>query len=353
MLQASRGGAAMLVVFSHTNTSFFGNPRYWPDIPFGNYPEFGHAGVELFFVLSGFIIYAAHRNDLGVRARFGGFVWKRFRRVYPVCWVALLMVLPLYLFVPSFASGVERQLGVLFDNIFLIHAFGTASSDQILVVSWTLFHEVMFYAIFAVAILNLPLGTVALGVWIAASAAALAVPAQIPPALVFTLSPLHVLFGMGIAAAWFINHHRVALPWIVAAAGAVLFFGTGAEEALYGHHISADESSMLYGLGSTLVVAAGVELERSGRLTVPRSLVFMGDASYSIYLVHFTAMSVVAKVALVIMAHLAVPHAVTYFVLAICSITAGVLFHMVVEVPLLARLSRMRPALRAVEPAPI
>ena len=341
--------AAGLVVFYHANHAFFGTSKYWPDHPLGSFFEMGHAGVEFFFVLSGFIIYAAHQKDIGNQAKFGSFVWKRFRRVYPVYWVMLLLVTPLYFLVPSLGIGMERQPGVIADSFALVHMFG---GGQVLTVSWTLFHEIAFYAFFALIILNRRVGSFALGAWVVASAIALVDPTLIPPALAFTLSPLHLLFGMGMAVAWLISRRRIAAPWAVTAIGAATFFGTGVEE-VWGGHLSADVLAMLYGLGSTLVVAGSVELERSGRLKVPQTFVFLGNASYSVYLVHMVAMSVLAKVAMTVMARVAVPHAATYIALVITSAAIGVVYHMLVEVPLLAFLGQLKPASRLAKNVPV
>ena len=347
-LQGLRAIAAGFVVLYHANHSFFGTAKYWPDHPFGSFFEMGHAGVEFFFVLSGFIIYAAHQRDIGNQAKFGSFVWKRFRRVYPVYWVMLLLVTPLYFLVPSLGIGMERQPGVIADSFVLVHIFG---GGQVLTVSWTLFHEIAFYAIFALVILNRRVGGFVLGAWIAGSAVALVDPTLIPPVLAFILSPLHVLFGMGMAVAWLINRRRIAAPWAAAVIGTAIFFGTGVEE-VWGGHLSADTLTMLYGLGSTLVVAGSVELERSGKLKVPQTFVFLGNASYSVYLVHIVAMSVLAKVAMAVMARVAVPHALTYIALVISSAAIGVVYHMFVEVPLLAFLGQLKLAPQLTKNAP-
>ncbi len=59
-VQAGRGIAAVLVVLAHTSASVFDQRKYWPANPVGPLFDFGHAGVEFFFVLSGFIILYAH-----------------------------------------------------------------------------------------------------------------------------------------------------------------------------------------------------------------------------------------------------------------------------------------------------
>ena len=55
------------------------------------------SGVDIFFVLSGFIIYFIHAKDIGRPQRIYNFAKKRLSRVYPAYWVVLLGVLPIYL----------------------------------------------------------------------------------------------------------------------------------------------------------------------------------------------------------------------------------------------------------------
>ena len=338
-LQALRAFAAILVVFFHVNYSIFSQPKYFSDLPFGSFFDFGHAGVQFFFVLSGFIILSAHRRDIGDRAQFGSFMWKRVRRIYPLYWIVLLFVAPIFMFIPSLGSGLEHQPGVLLDSALLMHVAGHGAA--VISVSWTLFHEVLFYAMFSLLIINRRAGIIALAAWFAASICA-GNPQANPYGLDFVFSSLHLLFGMGMAAAWFTKNRVCAIPAVVALAGVTLFFGAGIEE-VYGHYLSFDVSSLLYGAGSTLVIVGAVELERQGRLRVPNVLLYLGNASYSIYLAHVLALSVLAKVAVMVVQHVAVPHSVIYLALVAGSTLAGVGLHELVEKPVLSLLGQLRP----------
>jgi exopolysaccharide production protein ExoZ len=65
----ARGVAALMVVFYHTTRSL-SLPQYLGYIPLNNVFGFGHAGVDFFFVLSGFIITRTHTVDIGRPHRF-------------------------------------------------------------------------------------------------------------------------------------------------------------------------------------------------------------------------------------------------------------------------------------------
>ena len=204
----------------------------------------------------------------------------------------LALVVPLYFLVPSFGSPAQREPGVLLDSVLLLHLFG--HNAVVLTVSWTLFHEVMFYGVFAVLVLNRTLGAVVMACWMAGSVVSLFAGPSMPEPLSFYFSPMHLLFGMGIGAAWSVGRRPTPLPATVALIGAALFFGAGADEVWAGW-LPAALRGLVYGIGSTLLLLGALGLERSGRIRVPRALVFLGDASYSVYLVHFVALSLACE----------------------------------------------------------
>jgi exopolysaccharide production protein ExoZ len=294
--------------------------------------------VDFFFVLSGFIILHAHWNDLNRPGRLASFFWKRLRRIYPAYWVLLVILIVVFFRVPSFGGGHERDLPVIVSSFTLLHVVDF--NHDILVVAWSLYHEILFYGLFAIAIWSLRAGLVILGLWFAGSIVALAL-GPLPAAEQFYLNPMHILFGMGMVAAWTLRHRRISRPALVAAVGIVLFLGAALEEDYVGF-LSHDLRSLVFGLGSVLAMSGLVELERSKRLKVPRPLQFLGDASYSIYLVHFTALTFLAKAWLAIIGHDTLPRAITFIVLCLLALGAGVTFYCCVERPMLGWLGRKR-----------
>ncbi len=80
-IQAYRGFAALLVITFHAN--LMAN-EYFASTPLTEFFRFGHSGVPFFFVLSGFIIYFIHKNDIGVPNRASTYLKKRVIRIYPI-----------------------------------------------------------------------------------------------------------------------------------------------------------------------------------------------------------------------------------------------------------------------------
>src|ERR1700690_1319738 len=85
-IQAARGVASLAVIFYHAGGGV-ALPQYVGFIPLGGFFNFGHAGVDFFFVLSGFIIYFVHHRDIGHPASLPRYTWRRLTRVLPIYWV--------------------------------------------------------------------------------------------------------------------------------------------------------------------------------------------------------------------------------------------------------------------------
>ena len=338
VVQAFRGIAACLVAVFHVSHSIFSIPKYWPDRPFGCIFEFGHSGVEFFFVLSGFIIYLVHRRDIGQPSRARAFAWKRISRVYPAYWVILLLVIPVFYFFSDTGSGFEKLPAVWFDSVLLFHVFH--KGGQVMSVTWTLFHEVMFYMLFALLILNRRMGSVALTAWMLGSCAAYIWGAGMSEMARYYFDPLHLLFAMGMLSAWIITKGRVVAPASLSAVGLVIFTATAVAETYSGF---SPTMSIFYGIGSSCLLVGTVGLEQGGWLRAPRFLMFLGDASYSIYLVHIIALSILAKLAFAWFGpspEHPLLHATLFAAMSFAAIGAGIVYHLLVEAPLLNWVSR-------------
>jgi exopolysaccharide production protein ExoZ len=334
-LQAGRAIAAILVVLFHDSARIFSLPQYWGTKPFGRLFDFGDSGVFFFFVLSGFIILHAHYRDLDQPTRVKNYVWKRFRRIYPFYWVVLFLTLLVYFSVGRFRSGTETHPDVILDSFLLLHLY---SLHTVIMVSWTLFHEILFYALFALAIWRRRLGFTVLGAWLALSVVSMTTDRS-SMLFEFYFSPLHLLFGFGMAATWLMQRGSVPLPSAIVALGVTVFLLTGADE-VYWHLMAAEWRTLVFGLGAMLAMIGLVELECGGRLKIPAWLRLLGDASYSIYLVHYFVLWFFAKLFWVSGVAFLLPAAAAFVLLACLAVAAGVLCHLWIERPLLVSLGQ-------------
>jgi peptidoglycan/LPS O-acetylase OafA/YrhL len=303
--------------------------------------EGGKSGVDYFFVLSGFVMMLVHDKDIGQGDRVGVFLWKRFQRIYPPLWVALLLALPVVV-VGSAAAARQGGLAGGIISAFLITPW---HGELLLPVEWTLRHEVLFYAMCALVIWRPRPGVVVAGLWVALS---LVLPfMRLPFPLDFLFSPYHLLFALGVLAAWLYKRQVDVAPMAALIVGGLLF--AGAWGALSLGIVHDDDGVMgagliaahwIFGLGATLIMYGGVTFEARRAIRFPRWAVFLGEASYSIYLVHFLALSLMAKVLVAITHHLPMPDAVIYAAAACGALVLGIAFHLAVEKPLAGLMRR-------------
>ena len=293
----------------------------------------GLTGVDIFFVVSGFIIFVtAKQSDIGPF----GFMRKRVIRVVPLYWVLTVMLAAVAIVKPD----------VLTTSVFETRHFAASmlfipwQHPQIdallplLIPGWTLNYEMAFYAIFAASLfLPKPVRLWAL----LALLAGLAISGAVVPLtgiMGFYTDPIILEFAAGllIARAW---TGGVAVPVKAANLVALLGFALllGGSETSLPRIVSA-------GIPALLIVAGAVFSESRYKLNPSGTLVVLGDASYSIYLSHVIVIPVVAKLWAAAGLGGAGWLGLAFVIAAlIASALAGVVLYKLVERPLLKWLS--------------
>lgn len=285
-------------------------------------------GVDFFFVLSGFIILKVHHQDIGQPKAFRNFVEKRFVRIYPIYW----------LFTGIFCSLVALGFGTVAKNpdtlakwistvtLVRFENFLTPLSP-----AWTLFHEVGFYAVFALLIARIRTGIVVFVVWQLTCLLMMQypLPEQRTPYLVY-LSTYNVDFGIGMAA--YVVSERAILrqPLVWIAGGGLALLLVVLLEARFGF---SPMMGLGYGLCFGAIIVGSVVIEKRRPLAIPL-LPFLGDASYSIYLAHESLASLFAKILFTSQAIIRFER-LTYVLIFSLTIGAGCAIHLLVERPLL------------------
>ena len=246
------------------------------------------AGVDIFFVVSGFIMVHASDQIFGRPGATRLFLERRIARIVPLYWAATTLFLLIGLAVPAMLNSGAPGLG----QIAASYLFWPVVSTQGLVqpvysLGWTLNYEMLFYVLFAAALV-LPrvwvVPAVALALLVLVGSEALAGPLPLP--FGFWGQPIVLEFaaGMVLALLWR-RGLNLALPlrWAIAAGGvAVLLFGrylplpAGPWRDLVLHGAAA----------SMLVLAAIAGRDEGAPSAAMRVLARVGDASYALYLVH-------------------------------------------------------------------
>lgn len=339
IVDAGRGVAAALVVAFHAG-HMLSEARFAGAVPFGGLLDNFNVGVDFFFVLSGFIMVWIHWDDLGKPARFAGFARKRVQRIYPL-YLSVLMPLLLYKLAAAFPDFTPAFLINVFCSITLL----PGPDMPILGVAWTLQYEMVFYFLVSCAILCGKRLLCGIPVW---ALAILLFPAELnttPFPQSFLLNPYHLDFFMGLGVALLLRRVRVPAPVFLTGAGASAF-------ALLLPFASAIqlEGSMLagrlvFGGAIAVFVAGAVEWERQYRVSVPRALVLLGEASFAIYLVHVLVLIVSLQIVFRLFPVKDVSAELLECLFAPGTILAGIAFHLVFERRLTAWVKR-QPAAR-------
>ena len=334
-LQAGRAVAATMVAVYHANNFVLPLRLYDGEIVWRGF-GMGYAGVEFFFVLSGFIMVYAHGRDFDRPERMPRYVSKRFFRIYPIYWIVLVALLALYLALGSGAPEVARDPETVLASLLLL----PSPERDVLPVAWTLKHEVLFYLVFCLVFFSRRLAFTVLFAWAGACALfGLSGSGSWPGS--FFLSPYNILFLVGVivaSAQVSVSRNGARAALVVGVGG---FVAVGMSEAYVGSW-GLIWRTLCYGAAAALVVGA---LARAP-FPVPRWLVGLGDASYVVYLVHLPAMNFAAILLAITGAQRALPPSAMLVMLVAFSLVAGLAIRRLVEAPLLARFER-----RAVQPS--
>ena len=300
-LQALRAVAALMVVIFHAASvwrektgaaSFFGP---W---------DMGWAGVDLFFVLSGFVMVwvTQDRETRGGRAALV-FFWKRLTRILPIWWV-LCALMGAYFLVAYGHPAPPPEEGAS-GRFWLSMALWPQEMLPVLTVGWTLTFEMGFYALFALLILipsrfRLPIlllwGAVILWSW----------RVNGPPPLWpdswsgILLSPmcLEFIFGAIVAQIILVSYPPRPIAFALICGGVtgiISFMILGDASASQTGGLAEYSRVWVFGLPATLIILglAGLEVDESFKL--PKILTDLGDASYALYLLHLLLLLTIVR----------------------------------------------------------
>lgn len=336
-VQVLRGLAALLVVLFHAQSvcpGLVGSSSASAAVM----GRFGSYGVDLFFVLSGFIIRYAEPAD-GYEPR--AFLWRRVCRVLPVYWLLTLVAVALgFVFVRT--SGTPAPDLLLAAKSLGFVSFSTGR-QPLLYVGWSLEFEMFFYlatAAFLVASRS-PWRAVTVGFSLLSalgSALVLAHVEALRELREFFLDPLLLEFALGVL----LGHafRTRALDRVAAFAVALGFVATlVARWDSYGGRV------VVAGLPAALLLWIALVGERRGSFRAPRALVELGDASYSIYLLQVFTLSAFAKAGRFVFGTTNADLLVVFATLG--TVLAAWAFHRLVEAPLVRLVQRAGARLRS------
>jgi peptidoglycan/LPS O-acetylase OafA/YrhL len=284
-IQSLRAVAASLVVFLHIRgiEELYGDPT----TPLLNWFE-GAFGVDIFFVISGFImVYVTYSKPSGL-SHAGLFLTKRIIRVVPAYWFYTFVMVLLLLVVPQAFRDTTFDLVRSVKSLFFI------PQDQLPIhsIGWTLNYEMYFYLLFALFLL-LPRKALLPGISVLfVSLVVLGRFLRLESAIFRQISdPIVLEFVFGMYIGYFFLRDKYlpkGLAWTCAALGASLivfsFFVKWS-----GHRI------LFWGVPAGLIVLGASSLERNA-YSFSGTVSELGNSSYSLYLSHPLTLFAVGKV---------------------------------------------------------
>jgi peptidoglycan/LPS O-acetylase OafA/YrhL len=331
-LHLLRAVAALAVVYYHTTSEAGLNLSI----------NVGSHGVDVFFVISGFII-----AYMGARSP-DRFLTRRLIRIVPFYWTATLAVFGAAILVPHFLHSTRADYVQLLCSLLFIPRETHAEMVPTLVLGWSLNYEMYFYVMFAAALViarrRAPL---VCSLEIVAVAVLIRLSGVTHPGVQFYARPLVFEFIYGVCAyylfvaaerrmSWF--GRRPGGRWALwgAALGAALSIGI--EEAHEGFGLPR---FLAAGVPAFVLVLAAVLLERIYRVTTQSKTVFIaGESSYILYLIHPYVIYGVLRTTISGRV-LPLPTAIGLVIaLLLVSMVAAIAIHEWFEKPVLARLRR-------------
>jgi exopolysaccharide production protein ExoZ len=329
-LQAARAIAVVGVVAYHLSITL-GNTRYLGEAIFQSLTWRGNLGVDLFFVLSGFIIAFAHERDINDPGRLPRYAWRRLVRIYPIYWLYIGVLAALL------ATGLGREaklpesINAWVLTVFLVRV---DESYPLIQPAWTLVHELCFYLLFSTFIISKKLGISVFALWFAIILIRYESPAHgggsTPIGTYFSLYNLDFVFGM---AAYMLWKRSTEISSILS-----LFFGSVLLAVSVGVESGGVGGAWLciaYGIAFGLMLLGLAGVERHFNLRIPTLLLLVGDASYTIYLTHEASMGLFLKIALKTGDYIHVPAGIIFAFGLVAPILAGVVAFRFLEQPLL------------------
>lgn len=277
-LQALRYIAAILIVGYHAEESI--KDRISLDMM--NFFSFGDIGVDIFFVISGFIIaFATSKSYVtSPKKQAQDFIVRRFIRIVPIYWFYTTLKIIMVLALPTLALRTQFDEYHIFTSYFFIPSMSPWGLMQpILPVGWTLHFEMLFYLIFTIAILVNQNKIAITGI---AFFLLFAINYVYPDLLIFKFYAQTIIFEflLGLMVFKIVSHiHQLNfIPTILLAIVSILLISTKTPEI---------NRIFTIGLGSAFLVLSFIYFERFlTSSNIQKISEKLGDSSYSLYLSH-------------------------------------------------------------------
>lgn len=314
-VQALRAVGALLVVWVHSINAaeHFTTPA---QARFFHWDGFGASGVDIFFAISGFIVSLVavrsvapylsgpHRAGTGTTSAARGFLTRRITRIFPLYWILTGVII------------LEGELGRYpihwhsvqwLPTILLFPSLHHPQNAPLLSLGWSLMFEMYFYGVLAIFMVCTPRSLVRNTIALLCAMAVVGIGVGIHrPLLVLWMNPMVLEFVFGcLIGLLYVRLGSGAAGWGRAGAGVAMLGAVLLAATIFTGYGRVNNQDWImsgyfgwlrvgvWGIPAALLVGGTIFWNPAMRSLPARVLVFLGDASYSIYLCTLPARSVV------------------------------------------------------------
>lgn len=273
-IQILRGVAAINVAFYHVlyvSEKYSLNPTY-----LSFFKNWGQNGVDIFFVISGFIIFYTQKQN---KKKFLDFLKQRLLRIVPIYWLLTLIIVILSLIDARVFSNLEITTELIFSS-FLFLSILLNKSYPILNTGWSLEYEMFFYLSFAFFLLFKKTNIILILLFFFIL-------------ILFSKEFLFAEFLFGVLLGYFFSKFKSMnnlISYFFLFLGILIIILSISSLSLIS--ITNHFDRMIYlGIPATMIVFGLIYIQQGKNIF----FIFLGNASYSIYLVHLLIISAVYK----------------------------------------------------------
>lgn len=325
--------------------------------------KFGAIGIDLFFVISGFIITYSSYNYTGA-AQGARFLTKRFFRINPVYYITSLVFFGVALiqgWKDNSSIQIDKTINSAIDTMLIIPSSGDVHSYKpMLDIGWPLSFGWLFYILFFLLILSKTRYKVLfMGIILTGLVALGYLKKTIDYRIIFITNPIILEFLLGVLIAWLYLRIKTILKFIPTTCILIALLSYIALIA-YSNNVPISDKIwnlygfvgmrrfLIWGIPSAFLVAGCLFMEKNNqlaRLWNNKWLQLTGNASFSIYLVHITVFSLLTMLYKGTGFFLN-PDLAIWLQLAL-AVFVSICFYKLVEKPLLERALKIRKPISA------